>query len=90
LLEQDKQLANAVDATGRTILHEAAYSGNVEIASLLTAAGANVNALNRQGGTVLHEALIHSSGNHAAIVSLLLAAGVNHNMLIQGGDMPLH
>jgi ankyrin repeat protein len=61
----DKQL-------GETPLHGAASRDHKEIAELLIAKGADVNAKNRNGSTPLHNAAI---GGHNETVKLLLANG---------------
>jgi len=45
--------ANAVNASGETALHGAAYYGNPKVAQLLVERGANMSAKNRNGQTAL-------------------------------------
>jgi RNA polymerase sigma factor (sigma-70 family) len=56
LLQADPGLARATDATGMTALHHAAERGATEVARLLIAAGADVNARDAQGEAPLDRA----------------------------------
>ena len=56
LLNADPGLARATDATGMTALHHAAERGATEVARLLIAAGADVNARDAQGEAPLDRA----------------------------------
>ena len=64
---------NARDANGMTPLHNAAVYGHNEIAELLIAKGAGVNA-NVNGDTPLHNA---AWGGNKEIIELLIANGAN-------------
>ena len=80
---------NVAQGDGLTALHLAAQAGNLEIAELLLAGGAKVEAQTRIGGyTPLHLA---SQGAHGAVVSVLLAAGGNAGAVTTTtGVTPLH
>ena len=80
---------NVAQGDGLTALHLAAQAGNLEIAELLLAGGAKVEAQTRIGGyTALHVA---SQGAHGAVVSVLLAAGANAGAVTTTtGVTPLH
>ena len=80
---------NVAQGDGLTALHLAAQAGNLEIAELLLAGGAKVEAQTRIGGyTALHLA---SQGAHGAVVSVLLAAGANAGAVTTTtGVTPLH
>jgi len=73
LLAKSKKNANSRDPDlGITALAWAAYHGNVEIARLLIAAGADVNGKNEDGSRPLHAAAFTG---HAAVLELLLKQG---------------
>jgi cytohesin len=54
---ENAKIENANDVNGMTPLHEAAFGGYKEIAELLIAKGADVNAKSRFDGTPLDEAV---------------------------------
>ena len=76
---------NAKGGTGRTPLHWAAIEGHKEIAELLIAEGADVNAKG-DDGTPLQFAAIVGSGE---IVELLIANGADVNAKDNDGKTPL-
>jgi predicted LPLAT superfamily acyltransferase len=80
---------NAAQGDGMTALHWAADLGNVELAQVLIAAGANVQATTRLGAfTPLH---IAGENGDAALVKVLLAAGANPRAASDlGGETPMH
>ena len=72
MLAKERSKVNAVDASGFTPLHYAARKNRVEIAKVLLASSADVNAL---GGAGKATALVRAAAaGHAAMVSLLIAA----------------
>jgi uncharacterized protein len=78
---------NVAQADGTTALHWAARHDDLEIASLLIRAGANVKAANRFGITPL--ALACTNGN-APIIEALLKAGDDANAIVSvAGDTAL-
>jgi ankyrin repeat protein len=77
---------DATEADGSTALHWAAQRDNLEIASLLLAAGANANAANRYNVTPLF--LAATNGN-AAIIERLLKAGADAKSPSQDGETAL-
>jgi ankyrin repeat protein len=79
---------NAAQGDGMTALHWAADLGNEELARILVAAGANVNARTRIG----HHAPLHvaAENGHGPIVRLLADAGADVRATSLGGVTPLH
>lgn len=78
---------NAAQGDGMTALHWASYKDDVEMAQMLTYAGANVRATTRINGmTPLILAARNGSG---AMVSALLAAGADSNGAMTIGTTPL-
>jgi len=73
---------------GDTALHVAAHNGRVDVAELLIAKGAYVNARRHFGGTPLHCAVW--GGRHREVTELLLAKGADVNVEDESGDTPLH
>ena len=71
---------------GYTPLHYAARHGQVSVASVLIAAGADVNAKSDNGSTPLHQAASRS----ASAASILIAAGADVNAKNNNGFTPLH
>src|SRR6476646_4362265 len=76
---------NARDCEGDTVLATAAYHGHVEIARILLAAGADVNA-SKSGETPLSMA---AHDGHTETAQLLLEHGADINAEDQGGLPPL-
>ena len=68
-----------------TPLHKAAAAGNAEKVKRLIAAGANVNATGRDGGSPLHAA-----ADEPEIARLLIENGANVNAKALDNDTPLH
>ena len=64
---------------------EAASVGSIEIAELLIAKGADVNAREKGGGTPLHQA---TYGDHVEVAELLIVSGANVNAQDDGGYTP--
>lgn len=64
---------NTVDSSGRTLLHNAAYDGNIELVTTAIANGADLEALDKKGQTAL---ILASRQGHAEVVAILLASKV--------------
>ena len=82
---------------GHTALHVAASAYDVEIASALLSAGADLHARNRRGAEPLHAATDGGPGStrwnplaQAATITHLLQAGANLEAIAEGGITPLH
>lgn len=89
LLAADPAQVSAYSDDGFTALHYAAFfSGDIDLATALLEAGAEVDAVarNAQKVTPLHSA---AARQHNAIIYLLLARGANVNARQQGGETPL-
>ena len=72
-------------------LHYAARYGHASVASVLIAAGADVDAKNRTGGTPLHMAAYYGGSDRASVISVLIGAGADVNAKNNdGGGTPLH
>lgn len=85
LLAENPKLVNARRDDGWTSLHFASR-GSKDMAELLIAKGADVNA-KCLGYTPLHEA---SSSGHKELAELLIAKGAKVNAKSAGGSSPLH
>jgi ankyrin repeat protein len=70
-----------------TPLHSAARFGREDLADLLIAAGANVEARNELDERPLHASATYG---HPTVAKLLLARGADVNARGQGGKTPLH
>ncbi|MBZ5593717.1 MAG: ankyrin repeat domain-containing protein [Acidobacteriia bacterium] len=78
---------NARSKLGRTpLLIAAAYDGAIEAARLLSEKGADVNARDNGGGSVLEQA---AGSNNLEVVRLLIAKGAQVNNVDEGGYTPL-
>lgn len=85
--------AREENSDGMTALHLAGYLGSgsadyTDVATILIAHGANMNARDSYGYTPLHQAAIH---NHAKVAELLISHGADVNATdTVHGTTPLH
>jgi ankyrin repeat protein len=77
---------NAPQVDGMTALHWATYQDDLDTATLLVRAGANVKATNRYGVTPLSLACTNGNGG---MIEMLLLAGADPNAALPGGETPL-
>jgi uncharacterized protein len=89
LLENDRWLVIGWSADGFTALHFACFFSEEEMAKLLLASGAEVNAVARNAMKVrpLHSA---AASRNVTLVRILLEHGASPNVSQQGGWTPLH
>ncbi|XP_029767675.1 ankyrin repeat domain-containing protein SOWAHC-like isoform X4 [Terrapene carolina triunguis] len=89
LLKQEPSLATRKDFTsGFTALHWAAKHGKEDLASLLVAAGADVNTRSQGGYTPLHIAALHG---HRQLMDLLVRSyGAKQNVRDHSGHLARH
>ena len=85
LLKQDLEV-NTPQIDGMTALHWAAYQDDLDTATLLVNARANVKAKNRYGVTSLSLACVNGNGK---MVDLFLKAGADPNTSLEGGEPAL-
>jgi len=74
------------DGFQKTALHRAAISGRKDVAELLLAKGADVNARDSYISAPLHYA---AQNGHSAVAELLIARGADINARNSAGDRPL-
>jgi len=86
LLDQGVAVDRRAEIDSTTPLHVAAYAGNVGIARILIAHGADVRARAAGGTTPLHMA---ARGGHAGTVDLLLSEGAAIDATLHGNTTPL-
>ena len=77
---------NQVDSNGRSLLANAAYSGNLEVVQSLLLYGADVSVTDRTGQTALGLAARHG---HVEVVALLLSHDAEVDHVDQDGWTPL-
>ncbi|XP_077461856.1 ankyrin repeat domain-containing protein 49 [Stigmatopora argus] len=87
LLAVEPSLVHSSDEDAYTPIHRAAYSGHVDLAAALLAAGSRVNPRTADGWTPLHSAC---RWGHVATATLLLHHGADVNAQTNGGLTPLH
>jgi ankyrin repeat protein len=83
LLKQPAAAFKAVEGDGTTALHWAVRADDLDLARMLLAAGADVNAATREGVTPLSVAAVNGS---ARMTGVLLEAGANANAVMPEGE----
>jgi ankyrin repeat protein len=88
-LARDAGLARAWSPDGFTALHYPAFFGGVDVAEALIEAGADIEAVSRNGlgARPLHSA---AAGRHLDVSRLLIERGADVNASEHGGFVPLH
>lgn len=86
ILQRDKSQVDARDENGRTALHLAAASGQVEFVNALLEAGANVNLRRTDRATPL---MLAATNGHAAVVAILMAHGGKPRAVDSTGAEPI-
>ena len=87
LLKENPDLVFSGDGDLWTPLHYAASEGHKDVAELLLASKAGVNARADNGWTPLHHAALEG---HKDVAELLLASKAEVNAKDNNGDTPLH
>jgi hypothetical protein len=88
-LNAPSELSDAGDPAPPIFL--AIQSGDLAVVQQLVAAGANVNALDKQGSTPLHRAVLAQPPEFAGdLAATLLRAGADPNTMRPNGGTPLH
>jgi ankyrin repeat protein len=87
LLEENLDLVFKKNNIGLTPLHEAADYGHKDVAKLLLARNAEVNARTNESATPLHYA---ADAGHKDVAELLLVHGAEVNAKTDAGWTPLH
>ncbi|MFH1940642.1 MAG: ankyrin repeat domain-containing protein [bacterium] len=87
LIEENSELVNSRNSTGRFPLEMAAQNGQIDIVRFLLEKGADVN-LNRGGATALHMAALY--GGKTELITLLLENGADMNAQTEDGNTPLN
>jgi ankyrin repeat protein len=88
LIEDKNVDVNEKNASGMTPLHAATQSGNITGIRLLLDNGANINAQDGKGNSVLHIAIPKETNR--AVLRLFISRGANLNLRDDHGDSPLH
>jgi ankyrin repeat protein len=81
-------LERGIDPNPGFLLHDAALKGFGEMAKLLVAHGAKIDAVNKNGSTPLHDAAL---AGHAHMIEILAASGADVNAReAESGATPIH
>ena len=74
LINKDPSIIDIVNWRGETVLHQAAYHGNIEVVKILIEKGANINAKNMVNVTPLHFAALN---HHFDIIEFLIKSNAD-------------
>ena len=74
----------------KTLLHSAAYYGNLEVVQKLIEYGADIGAEDEAGRTPLYDGSEGTFPKDCSVLRLLLEHGADVNARTNAGDMPLH
>ena len=83
--QRQQKDVNGQDEHGRTLLHEAAKEGQVEVVKFLVQAEAELNLKDKQGSTPLHQA---AKEGQVEAIKVLIGAGARLNLKDQQGHTP--
>jgi ankyrin repeat protein len=86
LLLENGAMPDELDENGDSMLHVVARQGDLSMAKMLIAAGADVNIRNPTGATPLH----YAAAGRTELASLLLTGGADVSARANNGDTPLH
>jgi len=86
LAKSNSSLINARSEAGRTLLEEAVFASQLDVAALLLEEGADANSRDARGWTPLQEATYNST---VEMATLLLSHGANVNTRDNRGRTPL-
>jgi len=89
MLEAGASVRETWAANAETPIHWAARSGSAACVKALVEAGADLNALNKRGLTLMHQA-VSQWEEHDEVVKLLLSYGVSATQPDANGSTPLH
>lgn len=88
MVKKEPETVNVLDpVTHNTPLHTATFNREEELASFLVENGADVNAVNRYGGTPLQFA---AANGGLKIAKMLIEKGADVNASSNNGNTPLH
>lgn len=85
LLQITENLAQ-LDANQRTLLHNGAYEGNLQLVEILILRGLDVEAIDKSGQTAMN---LSARQGHAEVVRALLCSGANPDHADSDGWTPL-
>ena len=87
-LEEEPDLGNSLDKNGFTLLHHAAYSGNLDAVQLLVKKGADINA--KAKGCAWTPFFLASLRGHRKILEWLINTGALTDVRDSKGRLPIH